>query len=542
MTTSTSTATASPTRRSTATRWRSKLTTLLTASFLLASCGGNDGSSAPSTNAVQLPAQPSASAIGTATMIKSTYQGSSEDFANPERGFAYENDVPWAPVVTWDFCGQGNNYTAYNYTAWNDALKADFLREERRQGRSVVTSRYHLADFRDRDLTPAYLDFLQRDFDVVRETGMKMHLRYAYNYPLGGPDASLERIFRHLDQLRPLLQKNVDVIAYVDASFIGCWGEWHHSSNGLAIDTGGMTDAQKQLMDKWLDVLPPERMVAMRYPFHKFGYLGHADFRPVAPLTLDTAFNGSKRSRIASEDDCPVCSDSHGAGFWNPRGDLTEAPTFMNQENLFVVQGGEPGDPESIDPTQPANPNSPLSACPRVMETFKNLRWSVMGLYNLGSPASAIDRWGRDGCLEEIKKRLGYRYTLIASDIPATAQAGGVLPLKVEMANEGWANLYNPRLMEFVLRAKSTGALVPLPVYTDARPQLPFPSTTKTFDFTLALPDNTPAGDYEVLLHLPDPTPTLYGRPEYSIRLANQDMWEPQTGFNRLQGLITVAP
>jgi hypothetical protein len=518
--------------------WSSARTCALVASVLLAACGGNDGKSADVASTATATPVRSASAAAT---VKATYQASDEDFANPERGFAYENDVPWAPVVTWDFCGQGNNYTAYNYTAWNDPLNEDFLKEERRQGRSVVTSRYHIADFRNRDLTPDYLAFLQRDFDAVRQTGMKVHLRFSYNYPFGGPDAPLDRIFGHLDQLKPLLEQNVDVIAYVDAAFIGCWGEWHHSSNGLAIDTGGITQAQKSLMDKWLAVLPPQRMVAMRYPYHKFGYLGSADFKPVAPLTIDTAFNGSNRSRVASEDDCPVCSDSHGAGFWNPRGDLTEAPTFMRQENLFVVQGGEPGDPESIDPTQPANPNSPLSACPRVIETFKNLRWSVMGLYNLGSPASAIQRWERDGCLEEIKKSLGYRYRLASSEIPSTAQAGSALLLKFDLANDGWANLYNPRIMEMVLRHKGSGDLVPLPVHADARAQMPFPASTKTFELTLTLPANTAPGDYDVLMHLADPAPTLYGRPEYAIRLANQDTWEPQTGFNKLSGQISVV-
>jgi hypothetical protein len=48
------------------------------------------------------------------------------------------------------------------------------------------------------------------------------------------------------------------------------------------------------------------------------------------------------------------------------------------------------------------------------------------------------------------------------------------------------------------------------------------------------VPRSLPPGQYDRLLHLPDPSPRLYGRPEYSIRLANRGVWEPATGFNRL--------
>lgn len=43
-----------------------------------------------------------------------------------------------------------------------------------------------------------------------------------------------------------------------------------------------------------------------------------------------------------------------------------------------------------------------------------------------------------------------------------------------------------------------------------------------------------PAGSYELLLPLPDAYESLSGRPEYSIRLANEEMWEESSGYNRL--------
>jgi hypothetical protein len=49
-----------------------------------------------------------------------------------------------------------------------------------------------------------------------------------------------------------------------------------------------------------------------------------------------------------------------------------------------------------------------------------------------------------------------------------------------------------------------------------------------------------PAGKYDLLLAFPDKYPSLAKRPEYSIRLANEDCWEPITGYNDLRVAVTV--
>ncbi len=488
---------------------------------------------------------------GLEPQVIKTYQASSENFPNPERGFAYENDVAWPDAVTWDFCGQGNNYTAYSYTAWNTPLELAFLREERNQGRSVVMSRYHLADFRSRDLTPEYLAFLQSDFDTTRQAGLKMIVRFAYNYPMGGPDASLAQILKHLEQLKPILQKNVDVIAFVEAGFVGCWGEWHHSSNGLDLpDDGGISSEQTQLINKWLEVLPKSRMVAFRYPRQKFDYLGNTDFSPVAPLTTSTAFTGKNRSRLAHHDDCFVCNDTHGGMYWNPRGNFTEAPKFLEKETLYVPIGGEPGDPESIDPAVPANANSPFSSCTTVTKLFRLQHWSTVGLYNLGSDASAIKRWQRDGCYPTFEKKLGYRFELVSSSLPSSVNKSSNLVMSFAVKNVGFASPYNPRRLELILRNKTTkqvfrirlnsGSAVPTNRTNDPRFwQL---STTTTVNVNVALPSALPIGTYELLLNLPDPVRSLYRDPNYSIRFANVGTWEATTGFNNLLHSLTVNP
>jgi Domain of unknown function (DUF4832)/Domain of unknown function (DUF4874) len=487
-----------------------------------------------------------------AQIVTLNYQASTENFPNPERGFAYENDVAWPDLTPWGWCGQGDNFTTYDYTAWNTPLDPSFLREQRKLGRSVIMSRYHIADFRNHDLTPEYLAFLQQDFDTARQTGFKLVIRFAYNYPNGGPDAPLAVILRHLDQLEPIFQKNKDVIGFIEVGFVGCWGEWHRSSNGLNNPTddvndpltGRISDAEAQIVDRLLLVLPKERMVAIRYTTRKFSYFGNADITPIAPLTANTAFTGTNRSRVGHHDDCFVCTNTHGGGYWNPRGDFSETPNFLKQENLYVVQGGEPGDPEQTDPLQPGDVNSPLSSCATVTDVFRDQRWSVVGLFHVDGPLSAIKRWQRDGCWNAFNLKLGYRFRLVEATIPATGQAGKAFALLLKMANDGYARPYNPRLTEIVLRHQVTNIETRLNVTTtqDKRLWLPGPSQTKILAINLTLPSTLETGTYDIFLNLPDPEPMLYNRAAYSIRLANTNTWESETGYNKLLSALTVNP
>ncbi|MBO6059642.1 MAG: DUF4832 domain-containing protein, partial [Bacteroidaceae bacterium] len=58
--------------------------------------------------------------------------------------------------------------------------------------------------------------------------------------------------------------------------------------------------------------------------------------------------------------------------------------------------------------------------------------------------------------------------------------------------------------------------------------------------FTLActLKDMEP-GEYRFYLNLPDPYASLHDDPRFSIRLANENMWDYKTGYNYLT-TITV--
>ena len=53
--------------------------------------------------------------------------------------------------------------------------------------------------------------------------------------------------------------------------------------------------------------------------------------------------------------------------------------------------------------------------------------------------------------------------------------------------------------------------------------------------------DNTmPAGDYDLFLFLPDAAESLSQRLEYTIRFANENMWEQTTRYNNLNASIRI--
>ena len=155
------------------------------------------------------------------------------------------------------------------------------------------------------------------------------------------------------------------------------------------------------------------------------------------------------------------------------------------------------------------------------------------------------------GCIENIKRKLGYRLQLVSGHFRTEAQAGQAILLSLEFQNVGYAAPFNPRGLELVLRHTVIGEefYAALSRDTDVRRWLP--GTNHVLTAQLSLPSDLPLGSYELLLNLPDPTPTLYGLIPYSVRLANSnalssvgtvlgDVWEPATGYHNLHQTLNI--
>lgn len=424
------------------------------------------------------------------TTVTTSYQGSSESFPNPERGFT---------AGEWS----GNQ---------ESPLSLSSLQQARSNGMSLIHRIFEMQEFRSSPLSQSFLDFVKKDFETARKAGVKLVLRFYYDVEQGR-DASKERILSHLDQLKPILQANKDVIASMDAGFIGAWGEWHTSSNGL----DNLQD-KKEILLKILSVLPSDRMVAVRYPQDKMDIFNNTN-----SLTPQEAFNGTYRARTGAYNDCFVANRFDGGTYdWdNPE----IKKTFLSLDNRYVVQGGETCQPSEFDD------------CPNVLKELERMHWS-----HIASEwqQTVLQGWRDQGCMEEIKRRLGYRFRLLNSTIPDRVKPASTFSMKFQIANDGWAGPFNPRNLEVILRNRQTGQKYYLPVPEATRMWMP--GETKTVNVVGGIPAIMPPGEYQVLLNLPDPTTTLRNRPEYSIRLANQNVWEASTGYNSMLRSVTVDP
>jgi len=435
------------------------------------------------------------------------YPGTDDDFANPERGFYVQRSYdPARPARA-------------------TGLSVEDLRGAREKHISLVRLLYSLREFREAPISQELLERLAADFGRAREAGVKIILRFSYSSAIGQPDASLERILSHIEQLKPVLQPNADVLAFLEAGFAGAWGEWHSSTNGL-FDTGpGIRWPQvnartRAILDKLLEALPRDRMVALRCPRFKWAFFG------VEPLSVKDGFSGTPKARTGAINDCFLAS-ADDMGTYTDRMEAEKA--FYHRDNLFVPQGGE---------TCSAGPRAqPYIDCENALKQLAYLRYSTL---NLDYNRQVLAVWEQGGCMPEIRRRMGYRFRLIESRVPETARPGAALRISFTVTNDGWANLYNPRPLEVVLRDSKSGKRHALKLAED--PRLWMPGESRTVEAEIGFPAEAAAGaSYDILLHLPDAAPALRDRPEYAVRFANRDMWEPATGMNSLGRAVKVA-
>ncbi|MDB6019378.1 MAG: hypothetical protein JWR19_3867 [Pedosphaera sp.] len=471
-----------------------------------------------------------------------TYSVSTEDFANPERGFYIQADsyasapsaVP-ANLASYRINGKNSPGNTYNSKI------------------SLLLRLFYLDTFINAPISTNFLNTMQVDFDSIRAQGCKAIVRFAYNQDQTSPfnEPSKAQILAHIAQLKPVLKKNADVIAVVQEGFIGAWGEGYYSD---IFYTGGQATTQNwldrtEVINALLDALPVQRMIQVRMPQMKQKYVyGATAFTSAAPLSETNVLNGRNAARIGNHDECYLADvtdfgtfSDYDIGAGTSAQDITNLRNYLAAETRFAPMGGETC---AINP-----PTDDCASAGGGADT--DMAFSHYSFLNQGYNADVNDDWAAQGCMENIKRRLGYRLQLVSGRFRTKAQPGQVIPLTLEFTNTGYAAPFNPRGLELILRNAVTGEkfFAALSRDTDVRRWLP--STDCILNAQLSLPTNLPTGTYDLLLNLPDPAPSLYAMIPYAIRLANSNalssagtvlgnVWEASTGYHRLQQTLTV--
>ena len=453
-----------------------------------------------------------------------TYTPDNTLFPNPERGFLYASEAH-----SWN--AQESDYVLLDQSTLQGYRQNENI--------TLIKRTFYLDGFVNSPIPQWYLDKMQVDFNTLRAAGLKAVIRFAYTNrsfvpPYG--DADKARVLEHLAQLQPIFQNNVDVIAVVEAGFIGNWGEWFYTDYFVAnpSDPASVTPAdyenRREVLEGILNVLPASRAVQLRTPFYKYKTYGTPFVgSPAVPVPLDAsnAHDGSYIARTGHHNDCFLGNETD-AGTYGVWVSVADDKNYLAAETMYVPMGGEVCEP---------GVGQPRFSCQSAMNEMAQFHWSYLNVETGASSRAIYDAWDTAGCLPEIKRRLGYHLALVQGTYPEKVTSGGAFSIAIQLQNDGWSAPINPRPVNLVLRKQDSGAIYTIPL-TGEDPRFWLAGTTQTIAHTLVA--NVPPGKYDLLLHLPDAEPSLSG-PKYAIRLANRRVWEETTGYNSLRYTLTVT-
>lgn len=433
-----------------------------------------------------------------------TYTASTAVISNPERGFY--------------------KYSATHSDSYNALNQNTLINYRQNQNVTVLFRYFYLEDFTSSPISQSYLNNMQADFDKIRNAGLKAVIRFSYSDDENASprDASKTQILAHINQIKPILQANADVIMAMQAGFIGTWGEWYYTSqaefggygyNGTSLTAANKAN-RKAVVDAILTALPSNRMVQLRTPIMKRDMYGNT------ALSATQAFNGTAAARIGLHNDCFLATEDDYGTYEQPSIDLP----FLAQDSKYTPVGGET-----------CAVNSPRSDCASALNEMAQYHWTWL---NADYHPDVLSNFSDDGCMPDIQKKLGYRIEMKTGTFPTTAIAGAPLAFTFKLRNVGFASPFNQRTAYLVLKNTVTNQVYSVALLAD--PRLWLGTNDITVNEAVLLPANMAQGSYKLYLHLPDAAPALAPRAEYAIRFANEGMWESTTGYNSLNQTITV--
>jgi len=442
--------------------------------------------------------------------VKIVFTPSTEDFANPERGFMKQASI---------FPEQTLSLNKINVLQASDSL---------------VWIYFRLDNFRTKPLDANALNTIRAVFSTARARGLKLVIRFVYNprpgstgdAALAQPDAPLDLVLQHISQLKPVLQENSDVIAVLQAGFVGHWGEWHSTKYLHPLES------RRAIVDALLAALPADRMIQLRYPRYREMFFQ-------GPLTASQAFNGSSASRVGLHNDCFLEGDSDSGTYYSNTPQLPKhGSTYCGGQDQVPCWKGYSSQNSRFTPTggETCSVNPPRTSCTNALQEMASMHWSFM---NNGYKADVLNTWVNEGCMPTIRRSLGYRLTLKEALVPGSVRAGGGLHMTLKLANQGFAAMYNPRPVYLVLQNGATRYELPIAGLDPRRWEA---GLEQNLEFTVDLPANIPAGTYRLALWLPDAAASLRNTPAYSVRFANTGVWEASTGLNILTNSLVVQP
>ena len=419
------------------------------------------------------------------TGVKYQFTESTAVIANPERGFMKYQD----------------------FKSGTSALKTSAVKAQRAEGRTLYYCGFYLTDFMKGDISESFLKKIQDTMDALRASGAKCVLRFAYkdsDSQSAKPwDPTESVVMRHIEQLKPIMRQNEDVIFVLQAGFIGSWGEWYYTDNFVyqpVYDEDYLP--RKRVAEALLDAMPASRQVELRTPQFKMRMY---NLQLKDTLTAAKAHKDTKLARLGGHNDCFGAAEDDWGTFDNEPNDRA----FWKAETRYTIMGGE------------TCAVSDYCTCKASTQDMVDYHWTYL---NIDYRSEVINGWKSSGCYNDIVNKLGYRLVLDNVEHKEDVAAGKDLEIAINFRNDGYAAPMNPRLVQLIF-VDSAGKKTVFPVASDPRKWQPGPHTVLT---SIKLP----AAKGTVYMNLSDPL--LSDNPLYSIAFANKNVFDAETGYNKL--------
>ncbi len=404
-------------------------------------------------------------------------------------------------------------------------ISEDFLQSEFNDNISITYLGIYLDSFMSSPISSSFLGQLNNDFSTLRQNGFKVILRFAYNDTYQGPpyldSPPKTLILQHIQQLTSFLQQNNDIISVLQAGFIGTWGEEAYSDYfgtdwPVPLTVDNIND-RKDLYNALLNALTENRKISSRTPIIKSKLY---NFNPLTDtLTFNEAHSTSAKSRIAYHNDCFLSNYTDAGTYGYEANDTLIYKPYVATESKYLPIGGE---------TCGYNPE--FGSCTNTIKEMKRFHWSYLNKYY---HPDNYAHWNSEGCLDEIKNKLGYRFELQSATFPNVVHTDTPLSYNIELINKGFAAPFNQRKVELVLKNNINASIYTIDLSeTDTRYW--FSGETKMINESVNVPNSIPTGNYHLYLNLPDYESSIALNPSYSIRFANLNTWDSNTGFNDL--------
>ena len=380
--------------------------------------------------------------------------------------------------------------------------------------------------------TTQVLNTYAAKLEAARAGGYKILFRPRYDKEVGGgpSDCTIDgarvfhadskiRQYNHIDAVAAMLGDYRDVIAYIQAGYLGNWGEWNTAD--------GYSSVNAPLLYSYTDRSDIIDRVLSAYDAQ--GILQDVELR--TPVFAKEVVDRSSSANVGLHNDCFMTSNSDRGTY----SDFIGSPANFGSSSAAKAWAQAFTEDKSF-----GGETCPLAEHTERWRSCSNMTSEPptlhMNYLNGDYANDAVSTWTSGGCYPEIQRKLGYRFKVTRVEYTPTVASGQSFSVTIDIANSGWARLHKPRDAKLVLRSGSTTHVYDL---SAGATKSWAPGTTTQISVTAAPP---PAGTYGVRLAIPDPdAPTQI---PYAVKLASLrggvNVFDGSTGENNLGVSITV--